>query len=68
MEEWISVEEMLPVKEGFYLCYVKRGFHIILKYKKYKHKTRKFYSQMNNIPTEDVTDWKPLTVPKQKQI
>ncbi len=55
--QWTSVDEMLPVKFGCYLCHLKRGIIIVLHLKKYKNNPRKFYSGAKNIPFDDVTHW-----------
>ena len=66
MSEWTRVDEMLPVRLGYYLCYLKRGITIVLHLKKYKNQPRKFYSGANNIPFGDVTHWMPLPEPPEQ--
>lgn len=65
MNEWTSVEERLPNKEGEYLCFVKGHGIRIRKFADWIRNSRmRWWS--NGAETKKVTHWMPLPEPPNK--
>lgn len=60
--KWTSVEDALPVKEGYYLCFSTYGGGMVDTW--YWWKEGHFASQMEDDndpdPRDDITHWMPL--------
>jgi hypothetical protein len=69
MNEWISVKDRLPEKQGHFLVWAPESFpknteHVVAEF---YDDNNTFYSESSDMPMPDVTHWQPLPAPPQPE-